>query len=148
MKVSQPIVLIEDSPEDYEITIRGFKQSRLSNPIIWFDNGDDALDYFFQKGAYENQERPPLPGIILLDLNLPGTDGLEILETLKKDPELSQIPVVVLTTSDDPRDIHQCYSKGANSFIKKPVNVTDFIKAIERLNDYWFEIVILPERRS
>jgi CheY-like chemotaxis protein len=142
---SQPILLVEDSPEDFETTERAFRKSGLRNPIVRCADGDEALDYLFRRGAYTDPEKTPRPGVILLDLNLPGTDGREVLTELKADPILKQIPVVVLTTSKDERDVDACYKAGASSYIQKPVDLDGFIKAIERLNGYWFEVVILPK---
>ncbi|HEV7519056.1 MAG TPA: response regulator, partial [Thermoanaerobaculia bacterium] len=117
---NQPILLVEDSPEDYEATERAFRKSGLKNPIHRCTDGDEALDYLFRRGAYADPARSPRPGIVLLDLNLPGTDGREVLETVKADDSLKQIPVIVLTTSADERDVQACYLAGANSYIQKP----------------------------
>jgi CheY-like chemotaxis protein len=144
---SQPILLIEDSPEDFEATERAFKKSGLRNPLHRCSDGDEALAYLFRRGPYADPERSPRPGIILLDLNLPGTDGREVLEAVKGDASLRQIPVIILTTSADERDVQACYRAGANSYIQKPVDLDGFMKSIERLNDYWFEVVILPRER-
>jgi two-component system response regulator len=139
---NQPILLVEDSPEDFETTQRAFRRSGLKNPIFRCADGDEALDFLFRRGRHEDA---PQPGVILLDLNLPGTDGREVLSEIKADPELKQIPVIVLTTSSDDRDVAACYKAGANSYIQKPVDLDGFMQAIERLNDYWFEVVILPK---
>ncbi len=143
--LSQPILLVEDSPEDYETTERAFRRSGLKNPIYRCADGDEALDFLYRRGRYADLQKAPRPGVILLDLNLPGTDGREVLNEIKTDPDLKQIPVIVLTTSKDDRDIEVCYRCGANSYIQKPVDLEGFMKAIERLNDYWFEVVILPK---
>lgn len=142
---NQPILLVEDSPEDFETTERAFRKSGLRNPIFRCSDGDDALDYLYRRGQYADPAKSPRPGVILLDLNLPGTDGREVLSEIKADPGLRQIPVVVLTTSRDERDVDACYKAGASSYIQKPVDLDGFIKAIERLNGYWFEVVILPQ---
>ena len=139
---SQPILLVEDSPEDFEATQRAFRRSGLKNPIVRCEDGEEALDYLYRRGRYSDAARP---GVILLDLNLPGTDGRQVLAEIKKEESLKQIPVVVLTTSSDERDISACYNAGANSYIQKPVDIDGFVKAIERLNGYWFEVVILPK---
>jgi two-component system response regulator len=139
---NQPILLVEDSPEDFETTQRAFRRSGLKNPIFRCADGDEALDFLFRRGRHAGA---PQPGVILLDLNLPGTDGREVLSEIKADPELKQIPVIVLTTSSDDRDVAACYKAGANSYIQKPVDLEGFMQAIERLNDYWFEVVILPK---
>ena len=139
---TQPILLVEDSPEDFETTQRAFRRSGLKNPILRCADGDEALDFLFQRGSHADS---PRPGVILLDLNLPGTDGREVLSEIKANDDLKQIPVIVLTTSADERDVQACYLAGASSYIQKPVDVEGFMKAIERLNDYWFEVVILPK---
>jgi CheY-like chemotaxis protein len=141
---SQPILLVEDSPEDFETTARAFRRSGLKNPLYRCADGDEALDYLHRRGHYTDPEKSPRPGVILLDLNLPGTDGREVLAEVKADARLKQIPVIVLTTSSDDRDVEACYRAGASSYIQKPVDLEGFMKAIERLNDYWFEVVILP----
>jgi CheY-like chemotaxis protein len=144
---NQPILLVEDSPEDFEATERAFRKSGLKNPIYRCSDGDEALDYLYRRGAYTDPARSPRPGIILLDLNLPGTDGREVLEAVKKDDSLKLIPVIVLTTSADERDVEACYLAGANSYIQKPVDLDGFMKAIEHLNGFWFEVVILPREK-
>lgn len=143
--VSQPILLVEDSPEDFEATVRAFRKSGLKNVLIRCEDGDQALDYLHRRGEYTDPASSPRPGVILLDLNLPGTDGRQVLSEVKTNESLRDIPVVVLTTSADERDITACYRAGANSYIQKPVDIDGFMKAIERLNGYWFEVVILPK---
>lgn len=142
------ILIVEDSPEDYESMMRAFNRAGLKNPTARCEDGDEALDYLFRRGAYSDPSTSPRPALILLDLNLPGTDGREVLSTLKSEPELRPIPVVVLTTSRDPQDIARCYSDGANSYVQKPVDLSGFVTALERLSGYWFEIVILPRKED
>jgi CheY-like chemotaxis protein len=142
---SQPILLVEDSPEDFEATLRAFRKSGLKNPMVRCEDGDEALDYLHRRGEYADPASSPRPGVILLDLNLPGTDGRQVLSEIKSSERLRDIPVVVLTTSADERDITACYRAGANSYVQKPVDIDGFMKAIERLNGYWFEVVILPK---
>ena len=144
VQTEQPILLVEDSPEDYEVTVRAFKRANLANPVFRCQDGEEALDFLYRRGAYTDPMRSPTPGIILLDLNLPGTDGRQVLAQVKSDPHLKIIPVVVLTTSADERDIEGCYRAGANSYIQKPVSLEAFLKSIQVLKNYWFEIVILP----
>ena len=139
------ILLIEDSPEDYETTTRALRQAGLANLIFRCADGEEALDYLYQRGAYADPSRAPRPNVILLDLNLPGTDGREVLAEIKQDERLKHIPVIVLTTSGDERDIEKCYRAGANSYVKKPVNIEGFFHAIQKLKGYWFEIAILPK---
>ena len=142
---NQPILIVEDSPEDFEATVRALKSSGLHNSLHRCSDGDEALDYLYRRGDYASADDSPRPGIILLDLNLPGTDGREVLEEIKQDPDLKKIPVVVLTTSTDERDIEACYEFGANSYIQKPVDLAGFVNAIQRLKDYWFQIVVFPK---
>jgi CheY-like chemotaxis protein len=141
---SRPILLVEDSPEDYETTLRAFRKSRMANPLFRCADGDDALDYLHQRGAYADPALAPRPGVILLDLNLPGTDGRTVLEQVKREPALKRIPVLVLTSSSDDRDVQACYDAGANSYIQKPVSLDAFMLAIERMHAFWFEIAVLP----
>jgi CheY-like chemotaxis protein len=142
---SQPILLVEDTPEDAEATLRAFKKAGMANPIFHCKDGDDALDYLRQQGQYTDPAKAPRPGMILLDLNMPGTDGREVLSEIKADEKLRQIPVIVLTTSADERDIQVCYRDGANSYIQKPVDMKGFLESIQRLVDYWYHIVLLPK---
>lgn len=144
IKANNLILLIEDSDTDYEATIRAFKRAKMSNPVKRCEDGDEALDYLFQRNQYANSEECPRPKLILLDLNLPGVDGREVLEEIKSDQDLKNIPVIVLTTSSDPVDIQNCYDAGANSYIHKPVNLSGFFDSIQRLNDFWFEVALLP----
>lgn len=138
------ILMVEDSPEDYGTTLRAFKKVGLNNKIVRFEMGDECLDYLFGRGKYKGEEII-LPGLIMLDLNLPGIDGREVLKIIKSDPKLKKIPLIVLTTSNDIRDIEKCYQLGANSYIQKPVGFEGFIYAITKLKEYWFEISILPK---
>ena len=124
---SQVILIVEDSPEDYEAAERGLRESGLANPIFHCEDGDEALDFLLRRGKYSDPEKSPRPGIILLDLDLPGTDGHEVLSEIKKNDGIKKTPVVVLTTSTDKRDIVQCYENGASSYIAKPVNFSGFI---------------------
>jgi CheY-like chemotaxis protein len=142
------ILIVEDSDIDYETTLRAFKKSNMANPVQRCEDGEDALDYLFQRDRYSDADKSPRPDLILLDLNLPGTDGREVLEEIKKDPKLKPIPVIVLTTSSDEDDIEVCYRSGANSYIQKPVDLQGFFAAIQRLKDFWFEVVLLPKHEE
>ena len=136
------LLIVEDSDDDYLFTQRAFKKAKLANPLHRCSNGDDALDYLFRRNGYEDVQHPQ---IILLDLNMPGTNGHQVLKEIKTDSALAKIPVIVLTTSDDPRDIERCYQAGANSYVQKPVDLEGFVAAMTRLKDYWFEIALLPD---
>lgn len=139
------ILIVEDSPEDFEACAAALKQdSNIVNPLVWCETGDEALDYVRRQGKYEGADHG-LPGIILLDLNLPGLDGRDVLAMLKNDPVTKRLPVVVMTSSSEQTDIDRCYDAGANSYVVKPVNLDGFLAAVARLRDYWFKIVVLPE---
>jgi two-component system response regulator len=142
---SQSILLVEDNQDDYEATCRAFKKANLSNPIVWCKSGRDALDCLKQEGAYTAARSGSRPGLVLLDLNMPGMDGRKTLEAIKQDDTLKQIPVIILTTSADERDIQACYQTGANTYVQKPVSFDGLIEAIKRLKEYWFEIALLPK---
>lgn len=141
---TKTILIVEDSDDDFYATQRAFEKSGLRNPIRRCTNGDQALDYLFHRGEFAHLDAEKAPGIILLDLNLPGTDGREVLRVLKADPQRRKIPVIVLTTSDALEDIDRCYEDGANSYVRKPVDMQGFVAAIARLREYWFEVAVLP----
>lgn len=139
------ILLVEDNADDAAMTISSLRDANVQNEIVHCRTGDEALDFLYNRGAYEQaSSNRVLPGLILLDLNLPGTDGREVLEIIKQDEARKVIPVIVLTTSSDERDILRCYDAGANSYIVKPVGFEGFITAMERLSDYWLEISVTP----
>lgn len=141
----QPLLVIEDSDEDFEAFGRMMRKSFVTNPIYRCTDGDDALDFLYHTGEYVDYTKAPRPAIILLDLNLPGTDGREVLEQIKKDELLKIIPVVVFTTSSNPKDIEVCYQYGVNGYIVKPIDVTKLMKTLQIFISYWFESVILPD---
>jgi two-component system response regulator len=142
---SQCILLVEDNQDDYEATSRAFKKANLCNPIVWCKSGRDALDFLKQEGAYKDAGKGSRPGLVLLDLNMPGMDGRKTLQAIKRDDTLKQIPVIILTTSSDERDIQTCYQAGANTYVQKPVSFDGLIEAFKRLKAYWFEIALLPK---
>jgi CheY-like chemotaxis protein len=147
-QVQQPILVVEDSDVDYETVHRAFKKGKITTPLIRCEDGDTALDYLYRRNRFADPLSSPRPALVLLDLNLPGTDGREVLEAIKNNPELRDIPVVILTTSNDTNDIEQCYKEGANSYLTKPINFTTYIEAVQRLHLYWFETVMLPDARK
>lgn len=138
---AQPILIVEDSVDDFEATKRAFGKVNLRNPIEHAACGEDALRYL----RAANSEKP---GLVLLDLNMPGMDGRKTLEIIKQSQALKDIPVIILTTSNDERDVSACYALGANTYIQKPVDLDGLIAAIQRLKEYWFEIAILPQSAS
>jgi CheY-like chemotaxis protein len=140
-----PILIIEDSNEDYEVTVRSLQRASVTNQIFRCVDGDEALDFLYREGRYATIDAAPRPGLILLDLNLPGTDGREILGQIKQDPLLRSIPVVVLTTSRSEQDVAFCYAQGANTYITKCLDLEMFRHAIAALYMYWFGTAVLPE---
>ena len=144
--LEQPILIVEDSDEDFEAVGRVMRRSSVTNPLFRCTDGDDALDFLYRTGIYADPQKAPRPALILLDLNLPGTDGREVLEQIKQDEELKIIPVVVFTTSANPKDVEVCYKNGANSYILKPINLNRFVELIRVVIDYWFGAIILPDR--
>lgn len=138
------ILLADDDPDDRELTKEALTECRLANEIHFVEDGEQLLDYLFRRGPYANLVQEPLPGLILLDLNMPKKDGREALKEIKASPELRRIPVVVLTTSKAEEDILRTYDLGVNSYITKPVTFDALVETIKVLGKYWFEIVELP----
>lgn len=135
------ILLVEDNPADVELTRQCFLESRIPNEIHAASNGDSALAFLRRSEPFTAAPRPDL---VLLDLNLPGIDGREILAAIKRDPDLQTIPVVVLTTSDADNDILEAYRLQANSYLRKPVDLDEFIELADAMCIYWFRYVQLP----
>lgn len=142
------ILIAEDSDEDFFTLNRALKKAGLANDIYRCIDGEDILDYLYNRGKYGDKKMYSLPNMILLDLNMPKKDGKEVLEVIKKDSKLCNIPIIVLTTSIDEHDIAKCYAMGANSYIQKPVNFERFMEMVKQLKNYWFEIVILPKNEN
>ena len=131
------ILLVEDDEAHAEIIRRNFRDSRVSNRLIHVGDGQEALDYLFQRNAFSNPDESPRPGIVLLDLRLPKVDGLEVLKVIKSDPDLASIPTVVLTTSSAEADMVKAYEHHANSYLVKPVDFSQFTKLMEVFGYYW-----------
>ena len=143
---AQTILIVDDSDDDYDATVRALlKDKNMKNPLHRCEDGRQALDYLFRRGDYRRPKAAVRPGIILLDLNMPGIDGRKVLAEIKGDAKLKSIPVIIMTNSDDERDIECCYEMGANTYIRKPLNWSSFFEAMQRLKEYWFEIAILPK---
>jgi CheY-like chemotaxis protein len=129
------ILLVEDSEEDAELTLRALTKARLANIVHRVSDGQEALDFLFGAGNYEHNEAKPR--VVLLDLKLPKIGGIEILRAIRSDPRTATTPVVVLTSSAEDRDLEECYRLGVNSYIVKPVEFANFVKAVEQLGFYW-----------
>jgi two-component system, response regulator len=131
------ILLVEDNANDELLTLRAFKKSQISNPVVVARDGVEALDFLFRRDAFAARDPADDPAVILLDLKLPRVDGLEVLRALRADPRTHLLPVVVLTSSSEDQDLVSSYSLGANSYIRKPVDFASFIEAVARLGMYW-----------
>jgi CheY-like chemotaxis protein len=131
------ILLVEDNPNDVELTLRALKKNNLTNSVHVVKDGAEALDYIFATGAYASRDINHHPKVILLDLKLPKVDGIEVLRRIKSDERTRVIPVVVLTSSKEERDLVESYKLGANSYIAKPVDFESFVKAVAELGLYW-----------
>ncbi|HSH94345.1 MAG TPA: response regulator [Roseimicrobium sp.] len=131
------ILLVEDNPEDLELSLRALRKANVTNRIHIARDGAEALDYIFCEGEYSSRKIEDTPKVILLDLKLPKVDGLEVLKRIKGDPRTRSIPVVVLTSSKEQTDVVESYKLGVNSYIVKPVNFEGFAEAVQQLGFYW-----------
>jgi CheY-like chemotaxis protein len=138
-----PVLLVEDSDADARLTTRALTRAGLSCPIVLCSDGDEALDYLY-KSSCPHGACDQRPAMILLDLNMPGSDGRYVLRQIKSHESLKTIPVIVLTTSDNQRDIDLCYQYGANSYVKKPTELADFMTSMAHLVAYWFNTNLAP----
>lgn len=142
------ILLVEDNPDDVALTLRALKKNNIANEVVVAHDGVEALDYLFGTGMYAGRDVAILPQVVLLDLKLPKVDGLEVLGRLRADPRTKLLPVVVLTTSKEDRDLTESYSLGANSYIRKPVEFDSFSDAVRQLGIYWLLLNEGPPRRG
>ncbi len=138
------ILLVEDNRFDIELTLDAFREIHLGNTVHVARNGREALDYIFGKGVYANREEYPMPDLILLDLNLPGIDGHEVLRRIKEAPGLKRLPVIILTSSEEETDLALSYDSGANSYLKKPVSFEGFLKVMDQVGEYWLTLNVGP----
>jgi len=130
------ILLVEDNPNDAELTMEALKDKNLANEVIWLKDGQEALDFLYCAGAYEGREKVN-PALILLDLKMPRVDGMQVLKKVKEDPILRTIPIVILTSSREERDLFEGYNHGANAFVVKPVDFADFMHSVSSLGAFW-----------
>jgi CheY-like chemotaxis protein len=142
----KPIAILyaEDDPEDRMLVEDALRESRLANELHFVEDGEELMDCLKRRGKYAELDGAPLPGLVLLDLNMPKMDGREALREIKANPNLRRIPIVVLTTSKAEEDILRSYDLGVNSFIIKPVTFESLVDIVRTLGKYWFEIVELP----
>lgn len=142
------ILMAEDDPDDRQMTKEAFEESHVANDLRFVENGVELMDYLYRRGKYRDPAVSPRPGIILLDLNMPKKDGREALREIKADPQLRNIRVIVLTTSEAEDDIDHTYGLSATSYITKPVTFTALADVIKTLGKYWLEIVELPREQQ
>jgi CheY-like chemotaxis protein len=142
------ILLVEDDPGDQELTKRAFKNGKIKNDLRVVNDGEEALDYLHRRGKFADRKSSPRPDLVLLDLNMPKVDGKQVLAEMRSDPDLRTIPVVVLTTSQQESDVLRSYDLGANSYITKPVQASEFTRTLSSLENYWLEVVVLPPRAA
>ncbi len=138
------VLIADDDNDDFLLIKEAFEESRIRINIYRVEDGEELLDYLLHREQFSSPERAPRPTLILLDLNMPRKDGREALKEIKAHPDLRMIPVVILTTSKADEDIIRTYNLGVNSFIQKPVDFKEFIRIVQALDEYWFEIVKLP----
>jgi two-component system response regulator len=134
---SRIILLVEDNPNDVELTARAFERSHVANEIVVACDGEDALNYLFTTGRHASRDPKVMPEVVLLDLNLPKIDGLGVLRRMRADQRTRRLPVVIMTSSNEERDIISSYDLGANSFVRKPVDFGQFLDAAKQLELYW-----------
>jgi two-component system, response regulator len=139
------ILLVEDNPDDVELTLRAFRKSKVLNELVVAQDGVEALDYLFSTGTFAGRDPNASPEVVLLDLKLPKVDGLEVLRRMREDERTRRTPVVVLTSSGEERDIVMSYNLGANSFVRKPVDFNQFLEAAQQLGLYW---LVLNQRAN
>lgn len=132
----KPILLVEDNPKDLELSLLALEKSNLANEVVTVRDGKEALDYLFRRGAYADRQQGN-PAVVLLDLKLPKVDGIQVLEKIKAEPSLQAVPVVMLTTSREEKDLLRSYQLGVNAYVVKPVAFKDFIDAIQELGVFW-----------
>lgn len=131
------ILLVEDNPDDEELTLRALRQAKVANEVVVARDGLEALDYLFGKGKFEGRDATRLPAVVLLDLKLPKLSGLDVLQRLRADPRTKLVPVVILTSSSEDEDKLRSYASGANSYVRKPVEFGAFANAVAQLGIYW-----------
>jgi two-component system response regulator len=133
-------MLVEDNPDDEALTMRAFAKSNITNPVVVARDGAEALDYLFATGEFAGRDAQETPAVVLLDLNLPKVDGLQVLERLRANERTSLVPVIILTSSKEETDIQSGYRLGCNSYVRKPVDFDRFIDAARQLGAYWLQL--------
>jgi len=146
--IDKVILLVEDNPDDQELALLAFKEANITSKIITCSDGEEALDYLFATGMYADRDVRIMPEVMLLDLKLPKVDGFEVLKRVREDPRTKLLPVVVLTTSSEQKDLIESYQLGTNSYIRKPVDFSKFIEFAQQFGSYWLGLNESPIRRG
>jgi len=139
-RTGQFILLVDDNPDDVEMTLMAFRKSNIANEVVVVNDGQEAIDYLHGTGAWQGRNCLAMPNIILLDLNLPKVNGLQVLRRIRADAKTKLLPVVVLTTSSEDNDLVSSYDLGANSYVRKPVEFEQFVEAVRQLGRYWLSV--------
>ena len=142
----RPILLVEDNPDDEALTLRAFRKNNIMNEVVVVRDGVEALDFLFGTGSHAGRDARDLPQVVLLDLKLPKLDGMEVLRRIRTDERTSVLPVVILTSSKEERDVIEGYRQGCNSYVRKPVDFDEFLKAARQLGLYWLLLNEGPPR--
>ncbi len=142
------IMLVEDNPDDEELTLRALRKANIANEVFVARDGTEALDFLFSTGRYSERRPLPMPAVVLLDLKLPKLNGIDVLKRMRADPRTKLIPVVVLTSSSEEEDMLKSYQSGANSYVRKPVEFSSFANAVTQLGMYWMLLNQVPPSRA
>ena len=142
---TKPILLVEDNRDDEALALRAFRNSGVKNDVVVVRDGVEALDYLFARGSHADRSPPGNPAVVLLDLKLPKLNGLEVLKEIRSTPATKRLPVVILTSSKEDRDLIESYNLGANSYVRKPVDFNEFAEAVTKLGVYWLLLNEIPE---
>jgi two-component system response regulator len=142
------VLLVEDNPDDVELTLRAFQRAGITHPVVVKEDGVEALEYLFGEGRYASEGPAHHPLVVLLDLNLPRMDGHEVLRRIRQDPRTRNLPVVILTSSAEDQDVVRSYDSGANSYVRKPVSFLAFVEAARQLGVYWLQLNRPPPPRA
>ncbi len=142
---NRPILLVEDNPDDEALALRAFRNSGIMNEIVVVRDGVEALDYLFVTGPHAHRTPASNPAVVLLDLKLPKLDGLDVLKEIRRNPKTRRLPVVILTSSKEDRDLIESYERGANSYVRKPVDFNEFAEAVTKLGVYWLLLNQMPD---
>ena len=146
--MEKTILLVEDNPNDEELTLRALRKANIANEVAIARDGQEALDFLFGTGKYAGRELPTMPAVVLLDLKLPKLDGIDVLKRIRADPRTRLVPVVILSSSSEDEDMVRSYQSGANSYVRKPIEFSAFANAVTQLGMYWVLINQIPPSRG